>query len=111
MNDSGALKHHQKRARALKGLPLVENWVTRVIDVIIYPIGTISLLMTLPQAYEIWILGKTDGVSLLTWATWTFISVFWVLYGVVHKAKPLIFIHGGWFFMNGLVALGILANS
>lgn len=111
MQDNIALKHHQKRARMLGGTPLVNNWVTKIIDVIIYPIGTVSLLMTLPQAYEVWILGHVEGVSLISWASWTVISVFWVIYGLAHKAKALVFIHGGWFFMNGLVALGILVNS
>lgn len=111
MEGNVALKHHQKRTRLLKGPPLVENWLTKVMDIIIYPVGFLSVLMTLPQAYEIWILGKTEGVSLISWASWTFFAVLWTLYGIVHKSKVLILIHGSWVLMNGLVALGILLNS
>lgn len=94
-----------------KGIPLVDTRWTRIIDIIIYPIGTISLLMTLPQAYEIWILGNVEGVSMMTWTAWTIISIFWVLYGIAHNARALVFMHSGWFLMNGLVALGLLMNA
>jgi uncharacterized protein with PQ loop repeat len=110
MQGNGVLKHHARRQKLLKGQPLVENWATRVMDVIIYPVGFLSVLMTLPQAYDVWILGKTDGLSLVTWASWTFFASLWTLYGVVHKSRVLIVIHGSWIFMNGLVALGIILN-
>lgn len=111
MNGNTALKHHVKRKRIMKGMPIIDTWLTRVIDVLIYPIGFLSVLMALPQAYDVWILGKTEGVSLVTWASWTFFAMLWTLYGIVHKSRVLILIHGSWIFMNGLVALGLLMNS
>lgn len=104
-------KHHFKRKRSENGATLKRTFWVGVIDTVIYPIGFISVLMASPQVYDVWVMGQTEGVSLITWASWTVISVAWFLYGLVHRAYALMFIHTSWFFMHLAVTLGILVNS
>ncbi len=111
MEANTALKHHAKRTRIIKGMPLVENWATRLMDLIIYPIGFLSMAMAIPQAYSVWVSGSVEGLSLVSWTSWTIFAILWTIYGFVHKNRVLIIIHGGWIFMNGLVALGIYFHS
>jgi len=111
MDSHGTLKHHLKRKRAENGSSLKKTFWVGVLDVIIYPIGFASLAMALPQAYQVWILGKTDGVSLMTWASWAVFSLFWIAYASVHKARALLTMQIGWFFVHMLVAIGIFVNS
>jgi uncharacterized protein with PQ loop repeat len=111
MHGTSAYKHHLKRQRAKEGVPLKSTFWAGVIDTLIYPIGFLGVLMALPQAYSVWILGQTEGVSLITWASWSLFSIVWILYGVIHKANAIIFIQSSWLVMHLAVALGILVNS
>jgi uncharacterized protein with PQ loop repeat len=52
--------------------------------------GVISPLMTLPQVLEIWETKSATGTSPLTWGTYFFSSIIWLIYGIVHKEKPII---------------------
>ena len=111
MDGNSSLKHHLKRKRAEKGISLRKTFWTGVIDVLIYPIGFAGVAIALPQAYDIWILGKTDGVSLITWGSWSVFSLVWIAYASIHKAKALLAVQICWFFMHTLVAVGIILNS
>jgi|GEM_PF-1143357 len=111
MDGHAPLKHHLKKTRAEKGEPLRRTFWSGVIDTLIYPVGFLGVLIALPQAYGVWVLGQTEGVSLITWATWSVLSLVWMAYGFIHRATAIIFIQTCWFFMHLVVTLGILVNS
>jgi MtN3 and saliva related transmembrane protein len=108
MHSPPSLAHHHKHKSLLAGITLTNTRLSRLVDTLAYPIGLVGLASTLPQAYDIWVLGKTEGVSLLTWSVWACLSLFWILYARVHKAHALAFLNTCWFFMHLFVALGIL---
>lgn len=109
MHVATAHHHARKRFEAGKGLP--QTPLARFIDVAIYPIGIASLLMALPQAYEVWVHQNVVGVSFATWGLWTVFALFWVLYGYVHKNWLIFWLNIGWFLLEGFISVGILVHS
>jgi uncharacterized protein with PQ loop repeat len=53
--------------------------------------GLLGSMITLPQAYGIWVNHNADGVSLIYWLGYLFGNSIWLAYGIVHKEKPIIF--------------------
>jgi uncharacterized protein with PQ loop repeat len=51
---------------------------------------------------------NASGVSPLTWGSFAFFNVFWLLYGLVHKEKPIIVAYSLWLFVNSIVTIGAL---
>lgn len=108
MHGNTALQHHHKRKAAEKGTLLSQSRLAKAIDFIIYPIGIAGVSMSLPQAYEIWVLHNASGVSLATWASWCVFSMIWVVYGYIHRSWPIYYINIGWVLVEGFVAFGIV---
>lgn len=67
-----------------------ESYYQKTINKAIYLVALIGPIMTLPQLYEIWINKTVAGVSLLTWGAYALVSFVWILYGVIHKEKPIL---------------------
>ncbi len=78
------------------------------LDQLIFVIGALGPLSTLPQIYTIFAHKNAAGVSAFSWFAYFLFSIVWVVYGVVHKEKAIIFTYSLWILMNGLVALGAI---
>lgn len=89
--------------------PHPDKW-KRLMDKLIYVVGIASPIMTLPQLFTIWIDGNTSGVSLITWASYEVFSVFWLIYGIMHREKPIIITQCLLLFVKALIIIGILVN-
>jgi len=104
------LHHYHKRKRIHQNLeryPHPDKW-KRFLDRIIYPVGLIGIIFTIPQILKIWIGQDTAGISVFTWSTWAVLNLFWIAYGIVHKEKPIVFTYIGWLITNLLVVIGTL---
>ena len=84
------------------------NKLKRLVDNLIYFIGIVGPLLALPQAFTIWTTRNAANVSLLSWSGFLVISVFWTIYGVIHKEKPIIVSSSLYTIINAIVVLGIL---
>jgi len=84
-----------------------KKWVV-FIDRYIYVVAIIGIVMTLPQIYDIWVLQKVDGVSLISWTTYLFSAILWTIYGLGHKEKVIIFTNISWVFLDIMIVVGIL---
>ncbi len=105
------IRSHLKKKRAAEGTPLKTTFWTGVLDVVIYPIGGLSLLLTIPQVYHVWVRKETEGIELITWSMWTVSSCFWLMYGIVHKATAIALMQVGWLILYILIIAGVLAFS
>ena len=105
-----AIHHHHKRKRILQKKKHSPSKIKLIkfVDKLVYIIGAIALLMTLPQILKIWINQNSTGVSLISWATYLFTAGFWVFYGIIHKAKPIIVIYSMAILLDFLIVLGII---
>lgn len=80
----------------------------RFMDRIIYVVGVLGPLMTIPQLTKIWIEKNAVGVSIVSWASYLIIAVFWLIYGVMHKEKPIILTYSFWIILEAAIVVGIL---
>lgn len=80
----------------------------KLLDELIYPIGLISPIMTIPQVIDVWANGGKQGVSLPTWAAYAFVSFFWIIYGLAHREKPIVLINCLLFTLDLFIVCGVL---
>lgn len=84
------------------------NKLKRVLDKAVYAIGAFGLIMTIPQITIIWVEKNAAGVSAGAWFAYTIVAMFWLLYGIVHKEKPLIMFYSLAILLNAIVLVGTL---
>ncbi len=94
---------HQKREKYPS-----EKKKIRVLDKLIYVVGILGPVMSIPQIIKIFYLKNADGVSLITYAILTIFSFVWLYYGIVHKEKPIIANSGLWVIAEVLILIGII---
>ncbi len=73
-----------------------------------------SVLMpatTLPQIYKIYATQNVVGLSLSMWVLYTIGVIPFLLYGIVHKEKPLIILNVLWLIAQFVIIVGILLYS
>ncbi|PCI74582.1 hypothetical protein COB28_00515 [Candidatus Dependentiae bacterium] len=87
-----------------------ESLLKRIVNKAIYIAAIGGPLSTLPQSYAIWCTGDTSGVSLVTWILFTCSSSIWLVYGLVHKDKPVIVSGILWVVLYLIVIVGILVH-
>jgi uncharacterized protein with PQ loop repeat len=107
---SKGLHHFHKRKRVYENLeqyPHPDKW-KNLLDKMIYFVGIFGPLMTAPQLAKIFIEKSAEGLSLITWASYVVVAIFWVIYGIAHKEKPIIVIYFFWVVVNSLAVIGIL---
>jgi MtN3 and saliva related transmembrane protein len=80
----------------------------RFLDKFLMVIAIVGPLMTLPQIWKIYSSHDATGVSTLTWSLYFFLGIPWLIYGIVHKEKPIIVAHILWLMVNLFVAIGAL---
>lgn len=91
--------HYQKRNKKKIANSPIDKWI--YFAVILGP------LMTLPQVYDIWVMGKKE-VSAISWAAYTVVAVIWLLYGMKHRERPIIIVQLLWIVLDVLIFVGIL---
>ena len=90
---SHGLHHFHRRKRIYlnhEPYPHSNKW-KRLVDGLIYVVGIVVPIMTIPQVTKIWIDKNAAGVSVISWLTYAIASIFWIIYGLMHKEKPIIF--------------------
>ena len=102
------LHHFHKRKRVhekLEPYPHPEKW-KNLLDKLIYVAGIAGPIMSIPQLLKVWVEQNVAGISVISWASFAVINVFWIVYGVVHKSKPIVLNYTAWFIINVLIATG-----
>lgn len=67
-----------------------QTGLKRSLDLLVTFLGVSSVFAIIPQAVEIWAEKDAAQVSLITWAYFTLYVVVMLLYGLVHREKPII---------------------
>lgn len=98
-HDSHGLHHYQKRKTGKS---------RKIIDRLIYVIGILGPILTIPQVTKIWIEQNSTGVSAISWSAYLVFAIFWVIYGILHREKPIIFTYSIWIFLDILIVVGTL---
>lgn len=93
------MKHHKK---------LFHHIQKKGLDRLAYGIIGFTLLMGLPQVFEIFINQSANDVSIITWIGYSFIALFWLWYGLERKVRPMIYSSLVYLLIDVSVVLGIL---
>ena len=109
-NYSEALHHCHLRKRIHVKHEVFPNpdKTKRLFDKFIYVIVILGPIMNLPQLLEIWLQKNASGVSFVSWISFSFFSLVWFLYGVIHKEKPIIFMNLALMIIQALIAVGVI---
>ena len=83
----------------------------KIIDMIVYAGGPLSVVIFFPQLFKIWFEKNVSGVSALSWAGILGASIFWIIYGIIHREKPIIFVNVLCASVTFLIVLGIFIYS
>lgn len=104
------LPHHlhlRKRLAKSEPFPSQKRYL-RLLDAVVYVVGILSPILTIPQILDIYIGQDATGVSATSWGAYTLLIIPWVFYGIVHKEKVLIINSVLWLVFNALVFVGAL---
>jgi uncharacterized protein with PQ loop repeat len=109
---SSQIHHHHihKRKRVhqkLEKYPHPNPWIN-FLDRLLIVLAVIGPMTNIPQIAKIYIEKNASGLSLLSWLLYFFLSIPWILYGIVHKEKPIIISSSLWAVTDFIVIIGIL---
>ncbi|HLC67342.1 MAG TPA: SemiSWEET family transporter [archaeon] len=99
--------HHFHKRMRIEPYPSPNRW-KKFLDKIIYIIVFIGPVMTVPQVIDIWMGKNAAGVSIISWGAYTATSLFWLVYGIAHKDKPIIISSIAWAVLEILIVIGAL---
>jgi uncharacterized protein with PQ loop repeat len=85
-----------------------KNKKKELIDYFIYWFVFTTPLFELPQAYIIYSQKDSSNVSLPTWGYFGVSSVFWLIFGIHKRIKPIIFAYSMYLLIEIVIAAGIL---
>lgn len=80
--------------------------MTRFLDQIVLTVGVVGPLTSVPQLLKIYWLQDATGVSTMAWLLPAIFDIPWIVYGIVHKERPIIVAYSLWFIVNFSVAVG-----
>ncbi len=119
MHGSG-MHHHIQKKREWKILHVVHNIFSRLLghhdrekikhlfDQFIAVVGLIGPIMTTPQIMNVWIHHQTEGLAITSWSTYVITSIFWLIYGILHKERAIILVNIAWILAHLSIVTGIL---
>jgi len=108
MNNDLHNLHKRKRIPQRFEEHLHSNFWIRTLDNVLLIIAIVAPAANISQIAKIYSLRNADGLSLTSWSLYSFFNVFWILYGFVHKEKPILISSFLWLITNLIVLYGIL---
>lgn len=84
--------------------------IVSLMDRMAYLMGIVTVLVNIPQLVAIWTSPDTQGVSLISWIGFFLGSCFWVIYGLLHKERPIIVMNAALMVVQGCIVIGILTK-
>lgn len=105
--------HMHLRRRAHRGnsvhyvYPSSERLI-KLVDAIMYVVGIVGPFVSIPQLIEIYGKGNAQGISVITWIGYCVLTALWLLYGLVHREKPIIITQALWLIVNVAIVVGAI---
>ena len=104
------IDHIHKRKRKYQELEKYPsaNKGVRFLDKFLLIVAVIGPLVSLPQIIKIFVSKDVAGISVMSWSLFALLDIPWIVYGFVHKEKPIILGSILWFILNIVVVFGTL---
>lgn len=71
-------------------------------------VSIFTMVMTVPQVLTIWVGHNASGVSILSWGTYLFSALLWLVYGIRKRDKTIYLACIGWILLDAAVVLGVM---
>ncbi len=91
-----------------KGFPTKKSVAKDALDILIYPIAIGAPLAMLPQVINLYATRDASSLVLITWLLFGCFNLIWILYGWVHKERPILLTNTMLAFLNFSIVFGIL---
>jgi uncharacterized protein with PQ loop repeat len=100
--------HKRKRIHQNKEPYPHPNQTKRVVDVLVYVAGIVSPIAATPQVLKIWLNQEAGSISLTMFSVHLVTNFVWLIYGFLHKEKPIVILYTLWLIMNSLIVVGTI---
>lgn len=84
--------------------PTFRNFINKGV----YIAGLLGVAAIVPQILKIWIGRETVGVSISTWVGFLIATLFWLVYGIIHKQKPIILTNAAALLAHTSIIIGLM---
>ena len=74
-------------------------------------LSVITMVMTVPQIWSIWVMRDTAGVSLLSWGTYLVAACLWFVHGLQKRDKSIYLACVGWVLLDAAVVVGVVVRG
>ncbi len=104
----GLIRHHIHKRKNEGSYPLSPDsniWM-KVLEKATIAAGVIGPIMVIPQIYTIYSSHSAAGVSTVSWFAFAILDIPFLIYGIVHKDKPIVITYALWMIANFIVAIG-----
>jgi uncharacterized protein with PQ loop repeat len=71
-------------------------------------LSVLTMAMTVPQVWTIWVEHNVGGVSALSWGTYLLASCVWLVHGLRQKDPKMWMACVGWVVLDAAVVAGVL---
>ncbi len=78
------------------------------VDRMVLLLGVAYPMAMLPQLYNVWALHRTAGLSGITSVIGLVVSIIWMVYGLLHRQKPIWIANLIWIGVHSAMAAGLL---
>ena len=108
----GTHHHHlhirkRKHDNKLKKYPHPDKKI-RFLDRLVLVIAVVGPIMSFPQLFKIFYFQSAEGISLISFALYSILNIPWIIYGFVHKDKPIVVSSLLWLASNVTIAIGAI---
>ena len=74
-------------------------------------IGLAYPMATAPQFYNVWVLGRTGGLSEVTSIAGLVMAATWLVYGILHRNLTIVGLNSLWLVLHAAMAIGIAVHA
>lgn len=97
---------HQNAEHARSGAGERGDLLAKILPVF----SLVTMAMTVPQVWTVWVQGQTTGVSLWSWGAYFVGACLWLVDGLRKHDKTIWVACIGWVLLDGAVVLGVLVR-
>ena len=71
-------------------------------------LSVVTMVMTLPQVFAIWIGRDATGVSVISWSAYLVSACLWFVYGFQKRDKTIYLACIGWILLDAAIVFGVV---
>jgi len=100
-------RRHSERFRTLHDYPSKKRYV-RAYDRFLLFFAVLAPLASIPQVAQVFFHRSVDGLSFSSWLAYALITIPWLVYGLIHREKPIIITYIMLLLLNSAIVVGIV---